>query len=503
MNGKHNYKRSIVIALFAISLFLFLYLFFSVEHPLYVYDSDDWTYISYSRHIWPSVKNWNPTRILPEILMPLAAQFGVSVLMPFTGDYLGSMAYAFAAVLSIFIVFYILFFGKVVCNRFSLSEKESICLMVIIFLLSFLPFIKGSEKNEYLFYSGSVTNIFFYTIPALLNSALVLYMLSSDNHSLLKDTHYLKTGGLILAIYLCINSNMFQNIIISSYAAAHIIYEAILRFGERKFHKNTVLSFLYDNFDQLIILCLWFISLYFESQGGRASQLGSSTDFNLQYALQSFVSSLNRLDHFYLFQLCCIVGAAVIAFGRYKKLQGQQANLRLEKNLIRLSGISIIACIGTILYLVLLEAVTGAGYISRTDCMISWMFWLFVIEVAALAYLIRITPPLKRAIPLFILCLIFETFMYGNRYKDISSYGEPEIIKQIDDYIVQQVVIAERSGQNYVEVHIPLHNSFNWPLNTDWGGERMALSLYRHGITDTIMDIVLIPDESINKRFHF
>lgn len=422
-------------------------------------------HISYSRHIWPSVKSWNPTRILPEILMPLAAQIGVSVLMPLTGDYIGSMAYAFAAVLSVFIVFYILSFGKLILNRFALAEKTAVCLMTVVFLLSFLPFITDTERNAHLFYSASVTTTFYYTIPALLNSSLVLYMLNIDKHSLLKNTNFIKTGELILAIYLCINSNMFQSIIISSYAAAYIIYESIFWFKKQRYHKHAVLSFISDHFNQLFILCLWFISLYFESQGRRAAQISSDNSLNLQGSLQSFISSLNQLNSFYIVQLCCIIGAATaIVFWKYKKTQGQQENLQLEKTLIKLLGISVIACIGTILYLIILEAVTNGGYISNANCMISWMFWLFVIETASLAYLAKKIPASKVGLPLFILCLVFETFMHGSRYKDIA-YGAPKTLKEIDDYMLQQVTDAEESGQNYIEVHIPLHNDSGWPLN--------------------------------------
>ena len=191
---KHNLRKNIILLLFAILLFSFLYLFFTVEHPLYVYNSDDWTYISYSRHVWPSIDNWNPTRILPEILMPLAAQIGVFVLMPLTGDYIGSIAYVFAAVLSGFIIFYIFSFRKLTINNFFLSEKLNIYLMAIIFLLNFLPFMTGTEKNDYLFYSDSVTAIFYYTIPALLNGAIVLHMLSSDNRAL-QNIDFPKQGG--------------------------------------------------------------------------------------------------------------------------------------------------------------------------------------------------------------------------------------------------------------------------------------------------------------------
>lgn len=81
--------------------------FFIKIHPLYIYDTDDWTYISYSRPAWPTVKQWNPTKILPEILMPLSAELGVRFIYPFTGDYIGSMAVTFGIVLVVFIMGYL------------------------------------------------------------------------------------------------------------------------------------------------------------------------------------------------------------------------------------------------------------------------------------------------------------------------------------------------------------------------------------------------------------
>ena len=296
---------------------------------------------------------------------------------------------------------------------------------------------------------------------------------------------------------------MFQSIIISSYAAACIIYELTLWLKKRSFNNSTVLSFLYEHFYQLLIIFLWLVSLYFESQGGRAAQLNSGNIFNFQGTIQNFINSLHRLDHFYIFQLCCVVGlASIIAFRKYRKTQAHHDELAKEKTLIKLLCISVMACIGTILYLILLCAVAGAEYISRTNCMISWMFWLFVMEISSLAYLVKRIPASQCALPLFILCLIFETFMHGSRYSDIA-YGAPETIKEIDDYMIQQVAAAEKSGQNCVEIHIPLHNNLNWPLNTSWGGERIAVTLYRHGITDKVMNITLIPDKSVNERFHF
>lgn len=81
--------------------FLIVLLFFTVVHPLYIYDMDDWTYVIQTRKEIPLWKNWNPTRVLPETLMPLTAEIGIRLFMSFDGDYILSMGIAFAIVLSV------------------------------------------------------------------------------------------------------------------------------------------------------------------------------------------------------------------------------------------------------------------------------------------------------------------------------------------------------------------------------------------------------------------
>lgn len=490
-------RKKFPVIIFAVFLFLFLLLFYSVEHPLYVYDSDDWTYISYSRHIWPSTSLWNPTRILPEILMPLVAQIGISVIMPFTGDYVGAMAYAFALALSAFIAVYILAFGKFMYGRFAHgSENLEILPMVILFLLCFLPFMTDSLENEYLFYANSVTTYFYYIIPALLNGSAVLFMFSTDCHSFLRDSNAIKAGFFILLVYLCINSNMFQSIIIASYAGAHLLLAFVS--GFKKFTLKKIVS---QNFNQVFIICIWFISLIFESQGGRSTGLINSHVINIGETVGLFFQSLLRFRKFYIFQLCFVVCfALLVAFISYRKLRHEQKKLVPERVLFRIYAVSVIAGITTVLYLILLCSIVNGVYILRTDCMISWVFWLFVLEAASLGYIVKRVPKSALMFPLFALCLLFETFMHGSRYKDIS-YGDPDALKAVDEYIIQQVLEAEKSGESYAEVHIPSYSDASWPLNTEWGGGRLSVTLYRHGIIKDEMEIVFVPDEAVNEVF--
>ena len=59
------YKTAWYLAVFGI-----LYLWFARVKPLVPYDGDDWLYLSYARKAVPLWGDWNPARVLPEVLMP-------------------------------------------------------------------------------------------------------------------------------------------------------------------------------------------------------------------------------------------------------------------------------------------------------------------------------------------------------------------------------------------------------------------------------------------------
>lgn len=73
--------------------------------------------------------------------------------------------------------------------------------VIILFFLCFLPFMTDFLENEYLFYANSVTTYFYYIIPALLNGSAVLFMLSVDGHSFLRDSNAIKAWLFTLLVY--------------------------------------------------------------------------------------------------------------------------------------------------------------------------------------------------------------------------------------------------------------------------------------------------------------
>ena len=59
-----------------------MFIFLSIINPLTVYDTDDWLYIYLLRKPIPLPNAWNPTKIFPEIFMPMASYFGAFFIYP-------------------------------------------------------------------------------------------------------------------------------------------------------------------------------------------------------------------------------------------------------------------------------------------------------------------------------------------------------------------------------------------------------------------------------------
>lgn len=80
-----NIKLHSRIALFFFLVFLLLF-FFSL-HPIVIFDTDDWGNLCLSRPLYPTLQTYNPSKILPEFLMPLVSLISVKLLYPITNDY--------------------------------------------------------------------------------------------------------------------------------------------------------------------------------------------------------------------------------------------------------------------------------------------------------------------------------------------------------------------------------------------------------------------------------
>lgn len=495
-------KEKLPIILFSVIVFVCFYIFYTVSHPLYIYDTDDWTYVSFSRHALPSVREWNPTKILPETLMPLVADLGVRFIMPFTGSYIDAMANSFAICVSTVIIAYLLLYGKILKDKFSLNNIYCVMFLVILTLLHFLPFSVSDTNNYYLFYGGNVNCYFNYLIPALVNAGTVMYFIVHEKIDWKNRDKMLRGGILILVLYLCINSNLLHSGILMAYVGMRLIVGFVEEAKKNVVRKQGDFGFLgkfiKHHLLEIMIAVCWLIAAMMEMRGGRA-HMGDKAEFLLKDSVCCFVQSIKSMNCLFLISTLTVILSAFLISVISTDKQGGEVD-KTYKEMIK----KLMICMGLeVIYLIVLCARVSPAYIAKPNVMISWMFYLLLMETISLAYLLKKCTALALILPLLIYFLVFETVIDGKTYVEnyVPSYSA-EVVKALDENIIRQVKAAEAAGATSVDVLIPDTESKEWPMAVSYGGERISSTLYMHGLTHRKMEIRLVPDKSVNEEFH-
>lgn len=487
-----------------------LLFFYIVAHPLYIYDADDWTYITYSRHALPSASAWNPTRILPETIMPLSALIGVDVVMPFTGDYIHSIGVAFAIVIVLFILFYLYFFGEATKKIFGLKEGAVVFLMASFLLMHFVVYKSNIDGTSHMLYGGNITCHFFYLIPGLLNGALVLWLLANNVLGGNKDKkrNGIYTGMMILAFYLALNSNLFHSIILASFASVNLVRSIFLSFIEKKnkaegkSNQITILGFIKRNIIWIGIIAVWLIAHLFEMNGGRAGMVNTyNPGFAISETVKILLSSLSGIKMTFLIIVFGLLGIALTNWliGKFRKNNKAEEKDNLDRKFGTILLMLLASALITQIYLILLSSRVSPGYISHPNVQLSFLFWIVSIAILSFGYIIAKYPKVVFILPLFVFIMMFETVVCSGKYAD--AYMDAATVKALDENIINQVQKAEKDGLTDAEILVPAHPSPDWPMAVQYGGERIAYSLFKHGIIHTNMIITLVPSEEINAQF--
>ena len=214
-------KNKFIEIIFFIIIFLFFFIFFAKIHPIVLFDTDDWYNSIFSRSAIPIIGEWNPTKVLPEILMPFVVTYGNSFMSLFSNDFMSNMIYVNAFVVSIFITIYISMFYKLIKKRNSESLVTNILITIIFIIFHFLIFRSSKEDSFYMFHAFDMSCYYHYLIPVLLNCSLVMFYLNHDTF-IFKDSK-IKTSFMILILYLSIFSNIYSNIVLTSFIGITLI----------------------------------------------------------------------------------------------------------------------------------------------------------------------------------------------------------------------------------------------------------------------------------------
>lgn len=479
--------------LFFFGLFFLTAVFFTQINPLVIFDGDDWTYISYKRDLIPLWGNWNPCRILPEVLMRTCAELGVYLIYPFTNDYIGSITFTFGIVLSGFITVYAYRFSRFLMKKFSTPYYNNLVAVFIFFISHFWIFRRLEENNHHLFLSPDVTCVFYYTIPNLMGAAMVFYFAEKELFSF--DTIRSRKsyfGIIFLLIYLTVFSNLYPSIILISYLSYVILADIFKAVRSRKFSAKNLLS---KNAIPFIGIAVWGISLIYEYNGGRANGAddfqGSSAVDAAKYMVSYLSDHFSRI--FLLFAFVVIIASAVMWIYNILKKRKNEFPWQYIIGFAYCFAVCLV-------YEVLLSAKVNSDYTVRTDVILPFMLYALAILSIAVVYLLK-NKNIHLFVPVICTFIVFTTFQGGDTYvENLKNYNSSTSFR-LDNYIVDTLRTADRKNLIETELHVPKYdNAINWPQQTDVG-DIISDTLYRHGIIGKPLKVVIVPDEKINKKF--
>lgn len=476
--------------------FITFFVFFSYVHPLVVYDGDDWINLSAMRGAYPRWGTWNPIKILPETFMPICGYISAFFIYPITNDYIASITLCSAVIFSLLITAYFYFFYRVIKDNFELPTIYVLCITLIILFLHFSIFKSNKINNTYMFYNANLTCYFHYTLPALLNSIIVLYLLRFKNF--LEQVNLFKSALLILSIYLAIFSNVFHSIILTAYISIEILYNFWKKYGNKFLNFNYLKEFAFQNRIWVALIGVWLISLLFEANGGRSNQIGRSIlELPIKDTLNCLIGLLKQTSKgFIVVFLFSILGSAIL----YLKSKEKNRIDYLYKNIILKST----ACFGlSFVYVLLIAAKASPGYIGNTNVAISFLFYVFVILFVSIAYIFQKQPKILTVLPL--LCFIVGIFTLNTdkhfRESNMRNIAPYKCVN-VDNDLINQIVTADKNGKTEMQLVVPKgDNRDNWPHPKYMGGN-ISRTLYSHGIISKNIKISVKPDENMNRNYH-
>lgn len=487
--------------LFAVISFVCLFVFYSKVHPLYIHDLDDWLYVYNPRAGYPDVKEWNPTKVLPETLMPLISYIGAYFGYPITGDYIQALCDVYAVTVAALIMAYMLLTAKLLRKQFQMEDLPLTLVMAVFLLGHFVPFLTKESGNQHLFYSINVTCIFNYLIPGLWNIILCLYFLNVEKSGGSSMADAAKKGVLIWAVYLAIFSSLWHSVILMSLFGMRLLFALIEGIAENKREGKKAVSWPFllgyarEHLPKLLALCAWFLAMVMEVTGYRAT-MNPVGGFRLKASVKMFLKTVLGMRKDFLAAVC-IMNLLALGVALYRRKKTGESGFILRQ--LEILG-SMLLC-GT--FIVLVGAKVSSGYLTRADVQISWMLWLMLLTVCSLAYLIKAMPKILWLLPVMLYVLFFTVVIQRGTYAEHYFYKQtPAVVKAVDDDIIAQIREAEQAGETSVEVHIPVQGSDGWPLDQQMTPSRIAGALYAHGITKREMDVSLVPDPQKDLELH-
>lgn len=434
-------------------IFCFFLCFYTLFHPILLTTPDDWYYISYTRDAFPLYANHNPTRVLPEVLMPLVAGISSIVLRPFfDGDFVWAIAMGTALLLASLITAYAYNICYLIKKFFSLDNATSYCLTAFFLLFHFLILRHTNLDNQYLFGAFCLTNYYYYTIAILVNLIFTIYSIRTNMLMRLKTMSFWNQGLVFIVTYLCLLSNLYSSIILISYLSIYLL-------GEILYEKKSIIKVLANNRYIIITLISYLVVLWLESCGGNAKALSQNENYlvEIRKTLAHYHYLIITINSLFKWVTGIVVLIAFFIFIKKNKTEKKsfwtalRAPLFIVFNFIVLNVFSL-----------LISAKANPHYVAMQDKAFMELFWFLIGTIYCLAYIVKKIPQMVSFLPLLFVILFCHTNTKTKTFCDVYGYYTmPSIYKDMVSCVKQ----ASEMKADSLILYVPLVNkNDNWPF---------------------------------------
>lgn len=477
--------------------FSFLYLFFTRVCPIVPYEGDDWFFLGSMRQPIPYPGAFNPSKILPEVLEPLCGYFGAFVIYPITHDYVDSLSMACTGCISLFIVMLFYLFNRMLKKRYKFDNKKSLLYELLFIILFFVFFKKENQNSFYGFWSKSLNCYFNYLIPAIINGAVVLFMMGYENfqESFNKKSNFSK-GFFIVIVYFTLFSSIQLNVILPTYVFACFLKEFIKLIKAKGKFKTKLVNIIKSTWIYILILVGWLVSIGFDLAGRRGKMMANEH----WLSLDNLKLTANTLNFTYslmfkpLLWVLCIGLVLLIIYS----IKHRKEKLGIVKNLLYI----LLVLFLNVAYIILLYMNAGYGYAYRIDATWGILFYLILLIMAIIIMCNKYIKVTEVTVPIMI--VLFFVVSANLNYPFAQSIFDAKAAKEIDNYIINQILEADKEGKSSTTVKVPKHaddSKTNWPHPYNMA-QWLQNGLYAHRLTRNRFYIVFEPDEKVTKELY-
>lgn len=484
-------KRYVLIIQVLIGLFLLF--FYAKWCPLALYDTDDWIYIAYDRAPIPIWGGWNPSKVLPETLMPLVGRMSARWIYPITQDYVTAVTWGSAIVMSVLITALCYLVYRLIHHRMGVSAPLSI-VAELLFLAGCYWIFRNRGGSRYLFYASSLNTTYNYTIPGIFNAITVLVMLQYDRF-LLAYRQYKALMRILywLLVYFSIFSSLFHSGILAVYCGTVLLVSMIRYLMDGNARRGNLCKWMIDNRIEIIVLFVWLVAVLFELCGGRASAVGVGEGFNLRTSAQQLLAMLRAFNRIFLLALLLSVLLPKYHYCRAIRSDRSRAIEHIPVPMLLILNLVIMT-----VYQLLLNAQTH--YMSRIEA--SWGIWFYCILLVTVTITDVLHARIPKALPIALAAVCVMAIYPDGKYaiSNINNVSYAACMA-MDHLVIDPVVEAVAANESEITVTIPDYSDTSnaWAFGEGYG-QLIADTLYHYGITDAQIHVNTLLNHDLNDR---